>query len=239
MPVPKPLRENSLIGGLIEFFIPPLCTGCAGYYDGEDGICPDCRESIKFIKGAVCLGCHEPIPEKSTTCPQCGEYSLPLFSLGEYESPLSDMIIQMKFKGTSFLANEFAVQIAARLGDAIMKQEADSLVPIPLHPSRERQRGYNQAGLVAARLSELLGIESNESLIVRTKRRRHQAKLELSAREANIKSVFEPTELSGDGQRLILVDDVVTSGATVREAASCLKSVGHEVAAVISISHKV
>ncbi len=242
MAIPEILRNNSLLGGLLDFFIPPLCLGCSCYYDGDDGICADCRDSIIYTKRPVCLQCRESLPGGKINCPVCGPDSLILLALGEYDSPLSDLIIQMKFKGIKRLANEFAVQVVKRLGPEIQCFKADCLVPIPLQVSRERKRGYNQAELFAAKLSELLEIPVNDSILVRKGRRSPQAKLELSRREANIKNVFEAViddEDCEDGLKLILVDDVVTSGATVREAAKCLKSAGHEVVAIISISHKV
>jgi ComF family protein len=124
-------------------------------------------------------------------------------------------------------------------GEKIQKLAPVSLVPIPLHPSREYVRGYNQAALFARELSGQLEMPVIDNLIIRVKKRKPQSKLNQSKREANIKNVFELAEEqleSDEARKVILVDDVVTSGHTMFEARRVLIAGGHDVVGAIAMA---
>ena len=124
-----------------------------------------------------------------------------------------------------------------RFGEKIKKHRAEILVPVPLYSSREKERGYNQAKLFATRLGDGFDIPVDDEIIFRTKRGKPQARLDFEKRRENIKSVFSVPDHRQEHCKIILVDDVVTSGSTMREASRVLTDAGYKVVAAISIAH--
>jgi ComF family protein len=170
-------------------------------------------------------------------CPVCGDRALFLFAYGNYIDPLKEVIAHFKFKGITTPIPLLSELLVARFRDAIATCEADALVPIPLYPSREHERGYNQAEKFAVALSRQLDIPVDMQILIRTKKRREQARLSDREREANIKGVFEVIADAEPRETVILVDDVVTGGHTVAEARKILESAGFKVPAVIALAH--
>jgi ComF family protein len=115
--------------------------------------------------------------------------------------------------------------------------EADMLVPVPLHPSRHYGRGYNQAEYIALTLGAVLGVSVRSDIIARTRRRKPQQTLPAEARARNIKGVFESIDSSERGERVLIVDDVVTSGQTALEVSRVLARSGYTPVGVISLAH--
>lgn len=229
-------NKVELFGGFLDFILPPLCLGCGQFDDSPVDVCSACLEAIDTYDNPICLNCFEPVTS-GPVCRNCQDRSFPLFAFGDYTAPLKDVVIQFKFKGITSPASLFADLIVDKFEVNLAAQSADFLVPIPLHPSRQARRGYNQAALLAERLSERLNLPVDNDIIERVKRRRPQARLDLRHRARNINSVFEaiPTEVENTG--LILVDDVVTSGATMLEARHTLEKAGHRVVAAVAIAH--
>jgi len=174
--------------------------------------------------------------ERGWICETCQGKSLPLFAYGNYADPLKEIIINYKFRGITSLAGLFARLLAELFGEQIMATGAGLLIPIPLYSAREYYRGYNQAELLARELGCALGLEVDSSRLVRIRRRKPQAKLREAERAKNIKGVFKAVE-SSDEERVLIVDDVVTSGATVREATTVLRKAGYKVLGAIAIAH--
>lgn len=232
------LREtsSSWLSVLWDFVYPPLCLGCGEFYDGEHNVCERCIRTIHRFEDPLCLNCLSVLVGEPR-CPICADLSLPLFALGDYAPPLREIILQFKFKGITTPAQLMAELLWRQFGDRLDKFKPVVLVPIPLHPSRENQRGYNQAALLADQLAELMKVEVANNLIFRIEKRKPQASLSLKERMKNIKGVFEASPAEGPRHSLLLIDDVVTSGATVLEATRVLTDAGYEVAAIIAIAH--
>ncbi len=229
------ILQWSPVRGLLDFIYPPLCLGCGEFHDSEDRLCGQCLRAIDRFECALCLDCLQPL-NKQMACDFCGEFAVPLFAYGEYCSPLSDIIGQFKFRGITSPATVFARWIAASFGEQLASLGADALVPIPLHRYRETQRGYNQAKILADRLSPLIGLPVSTGVLYRVKKGRPQARLGSKQRARNIRNAFA-AEHSSAPKKVILVDDVVTSGATMREAVRTLKAAGHKVAGAIAVAH--
>jgi len=111
------------------------------------------------------------------------------------------------------------------------------LIAVPLYPSREKRRGYNQAALFAEQLAQLLDLPVRKDILFRVEKRKPQAKLKFERRTENIRGAFTVVEEAENGERVILVDDVVTSGATAKEAKRELEEAGYRVCAVVAIAH--
>lgn len=230
------LNHTEWFRGLLDFMLPPLCLGCGSYCDGEHQICEKCLFAIEKFSNPICLGCFKMLPDRET-CRSCGDSYLPLYAFGNYTPPLRDIIIQFKFKGISGAADILADLLIERFGEKIKKHKAEKLVPVPLYASREKERGYNQAKLFAARIGNGLDIPVDDEIIFRSKRGKPQARLDFEERRENIKSVFSVPDNNNEKCKIILVDDVVTSGSTMREASRVLNGAGYKVVAAISIAH--
>ena len=222
--------------GLVDLAFPPLCAGCGEYCAETAGICTTCQTTFDRFNHPICLTCEQEV-ETGTRCTRCGEDGFVLFTLGRYVDPLKEAIIHLKFRGVTSTAAYFASEIAKQHQKEIVGLSATSLVPVPLHQSREQERGYNQAALLAKELSAHLGIGMSQDILVRVRNTKPQMKLGLAQREENIKGAFEIIAEADEGESILLVDDVVTGGFTVREAKRTLIAAGFQVVGVISIAH--
>ena len=230
------IDKSPLMKGLLDFVLPPLCLGCGEFNDNHPGVCESCRRKIDAYEHPICLNCLETLPS-AQNCPVCREKSVPLFAYGDYASPLQDIIIQFKFRGITSPANLFAPLLYEQYRRQLQSLIAEMLIPVPLYPSREKHRGYNQAALFAEQLAELLDLPVRKDILFRVEKRKPQAKLKFEKRTENIKGAFIVAEEAENGERVILVDDVVTSGATAKEARNELEKAGYRVCAMVAIAH--
>jgi len=146
-------------------------------------------------------------------------------TLGDYAEPFDRLVLRLKFAGRLPAAGWIATQMAARAQASGCTP--DLLVPVPLAPGRLAERGFNQAWEIAHPLARLLGVAASPAVLARRRDTVSQRALDLSARQANLQDAFvvaEPRQL--DGLHIGLVDDVMTTGATLREAARVLKAHG-------------
>jgi ComF family protein len=135
-------------------------------------------------------------------------------------------VYRFKYLGRSEYAKFYAADIYERLGDEIRRMDADALIPIPIHPSRQRERGYNQAQELSLEISRLFGIPTYPDIVKRVKKTIPQKELNPIERQNNLKKAFN---ISSDVVKLnktILIDDIYTTGSTIDAVASILKSHG-------------
>ena len=227
-----------LLRGFLDFVYPPLCAGCREYTEMPGGICENCLTLIDWWDKSILL---TDIDFRTKVELEDGEPdSFPLFAAGSYTGPLREVVVQYKFHGAKSVVPVVAERLAVRFGAEIRKLSPAVLVPVPLHPGREYVRGYNQALLLAEAVSPLLDLPVIDNLLFRVKKRRLQSRLGKSKRAANIRSVFAlAAEIDPDVcHRVILVDDVVTSGQTLFEVRRTLRAGGFRVVGAIAIAHR-
>jgi len=220
----------------LDFIYPPLCVACGEFDSEHDIICQKCQSAIDTYDSAICVGCLG-LMDSNYNCGNCKKQYPPLFVLGDYSTSLREVVIQYKFKGITSPSTIFTQLIYDTFSDEINKLSPTALVPIPLHPSREAIRGYNQSTLLAVALAKLTDLPVKSKILVRKGKRKPQARLDLKHRADNIKGVFSCPSPSKVKEIIILVDDVVTSGATIREATETLVASGHIVCGVVAVAH--
>lgn len=229
------VQKYDWLHSLLDFCLPPLCVGCGTYTEADYCICERCLNQMETFTHPFCLTCANFISDDN--CPTCQADTLPLYAMGSYSPPLKNLIINYKFNGITQLSSFFAKYIYRIFERSILKYQTRILVPIPLHPSHEYYRGYNQATLFAKNLSEIFNFEVCTHIIKRIKKRKPQSRLSHKKRHKNVAGVFKAEKVKENQNEIILVDDVVTTGATIAEAKKILTEAGYKVKAVIAIAH--
>jgi ComF family protein len=223
-----------LLDRLVHVLLPAPCLGCGGPLPARGaslGLCPDCRPKLRRPPSEACAVCARPIPASKLPqgfrCAPCREHPPgfdQLLALWSYEAPLHGVIQGLKFGRLDYLGRHLAEAIAAALEEELTGFEA--VVAVPLHWRRRLARGYNQAERIARPLAGLLGLP----LLSGLSRRRATPPQSLLGREerlANLRRAFRvPRPGRIRGLRLLLVDDVATTGATLDAAATALKAAG-------------
>jgi competence protein ComFC len=219
--------------GILDFIFPKYCVNCKklGQY-----ICTDCFSFISFDISMICLVCNRP-SFNGLTHPGCeGRYTIDgCFAAVAYKGVVRKLIYSFKYKPflsglTNTLVGLFYESIIQNEMFFKTLEKPDNkkviIVPVPLHRKRLRQRGYNHARLLAKGLAKKLNLEMADAL-QRTKDTKSQFGLKLKDRKENIKGAFTLAQSSEPrAQSVFLVDDILTSGSTLLEAANTLKRKG-------------
>jgi ComF family protein len=173
----------------------------------------------------------------SPCCPECVA-ALPPFdyarAAGAYTGVLRDALHAFKFDGKGALARPLATLMLEQCG-ALLGPDVDALVPVPLAPPRERQRGFNQAALLGGHLSAASGVPLESRWLSRGRSTRPQTELTASERRANVARAFAASPRVA-GAHVVLVDDIVTTGATVGECARTLRVAGARAVGVLAVA---
>jgi competence protein ComFC len=234
---------SSLYEDFREFLSPSFCPGCGG--DDLDRsafpLCSRCHQLLVASNaggGPVCPFCGRP-EGIGTRCEFCvRDDRIRLFFWGSYDDLLKDCIAAFKFDGFPELGPplmEMALKnVSERLG------EYDFAIPVPLHRQRREERGYNQSEILARCVSETMKVELAPGVLERTKPTRQQAKLAVEERRINVRDAFAVDADRGhnlSGRKVLLVDDIVTTGATIFEAARPLRSCGASRIDVLALAY--
>ncbi|MBQ2400847.1 MAG: ComF family protein [Lachnospiraceae bacterium] len=202
-----------------DLLFPPRCPICDQVRNRtEKGICTECSKKIKYVKEPGCMKCSKPLQDvEQEYCRDCESnrhYYVQGKALYEYGSVVT-AIYRFKYKGRKRYGEVFGEEMALYLGEYIQKIGADALVPVPVHPTRERRRGYNQAKVLAETIGNQLNIPVRSDLIRRTRKTKALKTLNPKERLNNLKNAFI---LDGNGVKLntiIIVDDIYTTGSTI------------------------
>lgn len=228
--------------GLMDLLWPPRteCLTCQGTLDSASPVCARCWDSMAFPpRMHLCDNCARPLLGQARLCAEC-ETAPPAFghvwALGLHRGALREAIHHLKFSDRE----ELGVPLGRLAGARIPKGHYECVVPVPLHKSRLRERGYNQAELVARGISDATGVPVLKESLIRRRSTGHQAKLDRAGRLHNLNNAFAVSVESPSwaGRRVLLVDDVLTTGATSAAAAAVIRGAGaHSVdLAVLAVS---
>jgi ComF family protein len=208
----------------LDWMYPPNCVGC-----GEQGyrLCVNCQQEIKYIQGSLCQRCGIPLTTSQAFCADCRSETPPfeaMRNLAEYEGVMRECIHSLKYDHNQALGEFFAEPLAA-----LVRREGwtpDLVMPVPLSPARQQERGYNQSALLARPLALFLEKPFTPFGLKRIRNTRSQVELTASERKLNVRGAFEAEAAIVGDKRILLVDDVTTTGSTLRECAQALKKGG-------------
>lgn len=221
-------RPVALLRGLVDVLFPPVCQVCRA--SGDFPLCPQCRAGFPLIRPPVCQKCGKPLrgpPDLVFTCVPCRHrraYFACARAAGVYDGPLRDAIHALKFGGCQAMAGPLG-RLMGEVAATDPRLRADIVVPVPLHPKRLRERGFNQAELLATEVAGYLNIPIRADALGRVRVTASQTALSRDERRANVRAAFEAVHLLQVG-RVLLVDDVMSTGATAMECARALRRSG-------------
>lgn len=211
---------------LLELLYPPKCPFCGKIWSG---ICENCRENYPMIQEPRCMKCGKPIRENTEEycydCKKTKHYYEVGRSLWVHKEPVNEAIYAFKYKNQRVYGEIFARELAKAYGKLLKQQEVKLIIPIPLHKSRRRKRGYNQTEILAKYLGKYTGIEVDCISLARVKRTSPQKRYNNKERKKNIKNAFV-LKRKMNVENVVLIDDIYTTGSTIDEAARILKEAG-------------
>jgi ComF family protein len=227
----------------LRIVLPSWCVVCRvelPWRDRTASCCASCWAGLPRITGPKCVSCALPLPgsaEAGTRCIGCLANALPLQwceAYGEYRGGLERLLGALKFERHDFLDTSLASLLEATLrerGDVAF----DSLVPVPMGRAKERRRGYNQAELLARALWRRTGIPCDMTLLTRREERETQSTLPKRERAANVRGAFAASS-TVKGKSILVVDDICTTGETLRACATALTRAGASRVCAITVA---
>jgi ComF family protein len=217
------------VSGLLDLLLPPCCAGCGRAH--RDPLCPRCRSGLAWIPARACAGCQARPPlAGGSRCAACQGRPSPLdacLAVCWFEGAAADWIRAWKYARPGSPAGGDRARLAALAHELARRAPAtppDRVIPVPLHAGRLRARGFNPAGGLAQLLARERGAQVAPTALRRVRATRSQTGLGRAERARNLRGAFRAT--GPVPRRVWLVDDVVTTGATLEAAARALRRAG-------------
>lgn len=218
---------------MINLLFPRRCPVCGEIVQPFGQlICPGCVKELSPVQPPACKKCGKEV-ESSTMeyCYDCARHKRAFrqnFALLNYNGAASRSMSAIKYKGRREYLDFYSQAVCRRLGKTIRRISPDAIVPVPIHRSRRRIRGFNQAELLAQEIGGQLGIPVCSKGLKRVKKTLPQKELNPQERLRNLQQAFVPGVLSREVRTVLLVDDIYTTGSTMEACACALKSMGVE-----------
>jgi ComF family protein len=218
---------------LFNLLLPPHCHSCHGPLTGGEQIhiCTTCNDALLPLTSPLCSCCGIPFATEGGSDHLCGTCQLkpPPFTAARagfvYEGPIRELIHRYKYQHQVRLRRPLGLLTARQLGDTVSSWQPEVLVPVPLHPRRLRERGFNQAILLGTLLAREWQLPLARTALCRIRWTTPQIELHHAEREANVRGAFAVNAPDAVvGKRVLLLDDVLTTGSTVAECARILRT---------------
>ncbi|MEI7535187.1 MAG: ComF family protein [Verrucomicrobiae bacterium] len=226
---------TGVLAASLNLLYPPVCQLCQSQRaEARDGfVCGKCWTHIRFIRAPFCERCGLPFEGNLTTnfvCTNCNELELYFTSARSAvvaKSIVLEVIHRFKYSHAIWFQAFLAGLLIREAAPVLANGKWDYLIPVPLHPLKLREREFNQAALLAQPLSRATKIPMNEKILQRVNPTATQTLLTRDERAANMKNAFVVRPgIQLDGKRIIVVDDVFTTGATTNACARALRAAG-------------
>lgn len=218
---------------LLELLYPRRCPVCREIVVPKGKlICPECRTKLKLIREPYCKGCGRQLfhmeQEFCSECLkqprhfQCG------YAVWQYDAAIRRSLSDFKYHARREFADFYAAEAVRRYGKAIRMDAPQVLIPVPVHRLRKRDRGFNQAEVLARKIGILLGLPTDSRYLIRCKETCALKELNRKEREAQLRGAFRVRGRGAEGpyHRVLLVDDIYTTGSTMEECTRVLMEAG-------------
>lgn len=229
---------------LLDLVWPRVCEICGGS-PGLAGeyLCWDCLRGLPLIAAPYCQWCGDPVEGAITrdyVCSLCVDRK-PAFdrarSAVRFKGGIKEVLHRFKYSNATHVAGDLAAVLHACVNAHYAHEPFDAVCFVPLHPAKERARTYNQARLLAGKLAKLMGLPLAGGCLVRVRETTSQTRLDMRARARNVAHAFEPDCPEWiQGRNFLLVDDVMTTGATVGAVSRELKAAGAGRVCVVTVA---
>ncbi len=236
---------NQVGNYILDVLYPPVCPFCGNILSAKEkatkrGICFKCSEKLPYIKEPCCMKCGKPLREEEQEfCADCARHRLSFEqgrSLYLHTAMVQRAVYQFKFHNKRYYAKIFAKEAERFCGKWIERWGIDEIIPVPLHPSRKRERGFNQAELFAKELGKRVGIPVNTKAVCRIRKTKYQKQLDDIERRMNLKGAFSVHKKWNPKETVLVVDDIYTTGNTIHRVAEALKKAGVQKVYFLTIS---
>ena len=233
---------------ILDLLFPPRCPVCDGLVPVRAPRChPACRKKLTPVGRDTCMRCGKPVPEGAAEyCYDCASKEENSFERGVsvflYEGDIRDSMVRFKFYGREEYASWYAGELLRTQGAALREFAADAVIPVPIHRKKMRHRGYNQAERIARELADGLELPMYADYLKRNRFTVPQKELSNHERVRNLMRALEPgrqalrlRQQHKTPRRVILVDDIYTTGSTMEACSAVLRSTGVEQVMVATI----
>ena len=227
-------RLSNVARACADFVVPPVCLACHAPLGSHDGLCARCWQQITFIRAPLCdrLGIPLPFDPGGKAISAAAAAHPPLYdrarAVALYDGVMKDLIHGFKYSDRHD-ARRLLGRWLAEAGRELL-QDADMIVPVPLKRVRLISRRFNQSAIFAREVARRSGVTCAPQAIVRIKRTPSQVGLTHDERKRNVRAAFQVPQRTGtssvDGKNVVLIDDVITTGATVEACARVLRRAG-------------
>lgn len=222
---------------ILDLIYPRRCPVCEDIVLPKGNkICPGCRGKLIYIKEPRCKKCSKAIvDEEQEYCFDCSKRKISYekgYSLFEYDATMKQSMSQYKFHSKKEYADFYIEEILLNYGTRIKELGLDAFIPVPIHSEKYKQRGFNQAELLAIGIAKFLEIPVYSNVLIRNKNTTPQKLLDDKERVKNLKNAFAVSDEfmnskeNSNLKRVMLIDDIYTTGATIDVCAKVLKSIG-------------
>lgn len=214
--------------GFLNLIYPRCCPLCHQVLRDQKSLaCPDCLRTLHPIGQPRCRICGRPVAGQEDCCEDCAKGRV--FREGRgiflYDERMKTSVLTYKYGGRREYGAFFAAALAAFGEKDVRRWRPDLIVPVPMYKKKQRQRGFNQAEDLALQAGRLLKLPVSAGLVRKTADTKSQKKLDARSRRRNLQEAFRVTA-PADGLRILVVDDVFTTGSTIEAVAAALKDAG-------------
>lgn len=223
------MKIRSILNGVADILYPPRCPICEKP-ERTGNACSMCNGRLPYVGEIRCLKCGKELEYGNAEfCADCMkkkhlfEYGVSVFS---YDDAIKSSLYNFKYKNKRVFASYYAMEINRIYGKNIKNMYVDVIVPVPMYEFKKKIRGYNQAELIALELSLLLNIPVDSDYLIRIKNTVPQKELNDEDRANNVKNAFQIADKGVKYNKVLLVDDIYTTGVTMDECAKVLKAAG-------------
>jgi ComF family protein len=242
-PPPQPSPLEAAWRGVLDFLLPPRCFACHQPVEAQGSLCAACWGGLTFITEPLCAACGYPFPHGYPVGVLCGNCTRlqPAFDSARaalaYDDGSRGLILRFKHAEATEGLPALTGWLLAAGREALAR--ADVLVPVPLHPRRLFARRFNQSAHLARALAARTGVPVDLTSLRRVKNTKSQGKLSAVKRAQNVRGAFKAPPEAFAGKAVVVIDDVLTTGATADQCARALKATGAKAVDVLALSRVV